>query len=121
MRKAVLAVILVVAFASSPSLAADLVGGPVPAPYCARAVNSPLLRIRSNAELEKAIVDRMDESVYVTESPAWIGSSRPAFVWATEAKLACGKAYGYLKSNYRDDENINKCDCFYSRMHEYMY
>lgn len=120
MRKAGLVSTLLVTFMVSPSLAADLIVGPETAPYCVIAGNSPLFGISSNTELTQAVVARMDESIAVASSLRWINSSRPAFLWATEAKLACGKAYGYLKSNYRDGENISKCDCFYDRMHYYM-
>jgi hypothetical protein len=43
------------------------------------------------------------------------------FLWANEAKAACGIAYGYLKTSYRDDESIGKCGCFYDRMRQYMH
>ena len=62
----------------------------------------------------------MDESIAVASSSEWINSSRPVFVWASETQVACGKAYGYLRTNYRDEDTINKCECFYSRMVEYM-
>ena len=61
-----------------------------------------------------------DADYCVVGSSEWINSSRPVFVWASEAKVACGKAYGYLKTKYRDEDYINKCECFHSRMVEYM-
>ena len=61
------------------------------------------------------------EAVAVADSPQWINSGRPAFVWASEAKVACGKAYGYLQSEYRDEDYLNKCECFHARMVRYMY
>jgi hypothetical protein len=72
------------------------------------------------AELKSEVVRLMDESVAVADSSEWINSSRPVFVWASEAKVACGKAYGYLRTNYKDEDTINKCECFHSRMVEYM-
>ena len=30
-------------------------------------------------------------------------------------------AYGYLKTNYRDEDTLNKCECFHDRMLEYMH
>lgn len=63
----------------------------------------------------------MNEAVGVADSDQWIHSTRPAFVWASEAKVACGKAYGYLRSNYRDEDYLNKCECFHQRMRQYMY
>ena len=87
---------------------------------CALANTSELISIAEDSKLESEVIRLMDESVAVADSAEWINSSRPAFVWASEAKVACGKAYGYLQSSYRDDEYINKCECFHERMVQYM-
>jgi hypothetical protein len=88
--------------------------------YCRVAGTSNLVLTDSDTALKDEVVRLMDEAVAVANSNKWINSSRPAFVWASEAKVACGKAYGYLKTSYRDEEYINKCECFHSRMVEYM-
>jgi hypothetical protein len=88
-------------------------GGSQPAP-------TSLIKRRWNTALKEEVVRLMEEAVAVANSDEWIYSSRPAFVWASEAKVACGKAYGYLKTSYRDEDYINKCECFHSRMVEYM-
>jgi hypothetical protein len=100
-------------------IAADLSTVP-DADYCAVAGTSNLILTENVAELKSEVVRLMDESVAVANSSEWINSSRPVFVWASEAKVACGKAYGYLRTNYKDEDTINKCECFYSRMVEYM-
>lgn len=110
---AVLSLIL----AASAVQAADLY---VDTSYCALVKTSELISIPEDSKLENEVVRLMDESVAVAESSEWINSSRPAFVWASEAKVACGKAYGYLQSSYRDEEYINKCECFHDRMVQYM-
>jgi hypothetical protein len=99
--------------------AADLYAVP-DADYCAVAGTSNLVLTENVAELKSEVVRLMDESVTVADSSEWINSSRPVFVWASEAKVACGKAYGYLRTNYKDEDTINKCECFHSRMVEYM-
>jgi hypothetical protein len=101
------------------SIAADLSAVP-DADYCAVAGTSNLVLTENVVELKSEVVRLMDESVAVANSTEWINSSRPVFVWASEAKVACGKAYGYLKTSYRDEDTINKCECFHSRMVEYM-
>ncbi|MEP9387696.1 hypothetical protein [Mesorhizobium sp. KR9-304] len=101
------------------AVAADLSTG-LDADYCAAAGTSNLVLTENMTDLKGEVVRLMDESVAVASSSEWINSSRPVFVWASEAKVACGKAYGYLRTNYRDDDTINKCECFYSRMVEYM-
>lgn len=106
--------------ASAPAaLSADMMGVPV-ASHCVYADNARLLSIPQNAALTSEVVRLMDEAVAVADDPRWVNSSRPAFVWASEAKAACGIAYGYLKAQYRDDEFLNKCECFHGRMVQYM-
>ncbi len=89
--------------------------------YCRIAGTSNLLLTQDQSTLTSEVVRLMDEAIAVAASDQWVYSSRPAFVWASEAKVACGKAYGYLQSNYRDADNINRCECFHSRMVQYMH
>jgi hypothetical protein len=104
---------------ASRGIAADLYAVP-DVDYCAVAGTSNLVLTENLVELRTEVVRMMDESVAVAKSSEWINSSRPAFVWASEAKVACGMAYGYLRTNYKDEDTINKCECFHSRMLEYM-
>lgn len=99
--------------------AADPVYGQ-PAGQCVYAGDARLLSIPDNARLSSEVVRLMDHAVGVSEDSRWINSSRPAFLWANEAKAACGIAYGYLRAQHRDDEFLNKCECFHARMVEYM-
>ena len=87
---------------------------------CKVAGNAALMSIETDAALTTEVVRLMDESVAVADSDRWIDSSRPAFTWASEAKVACGKAYGYLRGSYRDQEYLEKCECFHARMVQYM-
>ena len=91
-----------------------------PAGYCLQAENAQLLSIPDNARLSGEVVRLMDHAVAVSEDSRWVNSSRPVFVWASEAKTACGIAHGYLKTQTRDDEFLNKCECFHERMVSYM-
>ncbi len=38
------------------------------------------------------------------------------YVWASEAKVQCGIAIGYLKTRTVDADSINKCDAFTARL-----
>lgn len=116
--RSLLAGLCALAFAG-PAIAADLSTAP-DADYCAVAGTSNLVLTENLTELKSEVVRLMDEAVAVANSSEWINSSRPVFVWASEAKAACGKAYGYLKTSYKDEDTINKCECFHSRMVEYM-
>jgi len=118
-RRALVAGFCAVGFIGQ-AVAADLSTVP-DADYCAVAGTSSLILTENMTDLKGEVVRLMDESVAVASSSEWINSSRPVFVWASEAKVACGKAYGYLRTNYRDEDTINKCECFYSRMVEYMH
>lgn len=97
--------------------AADLGAGGA---QCGLATNSALMSEPNNAVLTQDVVRLMNEAVGVADDSRWINSRQPAFTWASEAKVACGKAYGYLKASYRDEDTINKCECFHSRMVQYM-
>ena len=97
--------------------AADLGDGSA---QCALATGSSLLGQETNAALSDEVVRLMNEAVGVADDPRWINSRQPAFTWASETKVACGMAYGYLKASYRDEDSINKCECFHSRMLQYM-
>lgn len=115
LRKVILAAAL--SIAATGLHAADLIGE---GGQCRLVEPSRLLGIETNAELTEEVVKLMSEAVNVADDPTWVDSRRPAFVWASEAKVACGKAYGYLQSQYRDEDYINKCDCFHQRMQHYM-
>lgn len=116
MFKRTLIAVLAILFGHA-AFAADLGNGP----QCVQAGPAQLLSIENNAELTTEVVTLMTEAVNVADSDQWIDSSAPAFTWASEAKVACGKAYGYLQTGYRDDDTINKCECFHNRMRQSMY
>lgn len=100
--------------------AADIIEGPT-GDYCRTVGTSNLVLNDNIVDLKAQVVKLMDESVAAANSSEWINSSRPVFVWASEAKVACGMAYGYLKTNYKDEDTLNKCECFHDRMVEYMH
>lgn len=117
MRKFLIALLTGSAFAGS-AVAADLLPGEA---MCRVVGPSKLLTIESNAQLTDEVVRLMTEAVNVADSEEWISSRAHAFNWASEAKVACGKAYGYLRNDYRDEDYLNKCECFHQRMISYMY
>lgn len=79
-----------------------------------------LLNIDSDESLSSTVVDMMNEAVAVSEDESVIFSRRPAHTWASEAKAACGIAYGYLRADFRDEQHLNKCECFFRRMQHYL-
>lgn len=112
----------IVALAASAGQAADLVVDPVPvARQCDTLDASSLAMERDVVFLTKEVVSRMEHAIAVADDPRWISSTRPTFVWASETKVACGKAYGYLQSGWRDEDYLAKCDCFHARMLRFMH
>ncbi len=95
--------------------AADLGG------YCQLVQPSQLLTIDNNKQLTDAVVQMMSEAVNVADDEKYIVNTSPAFTWASEAKVACGIAYGYLRTSTRDEDYLNRCECFHQRMVSYMY
>jgi hypothetical protein len=107
-------------FVAGPVLAADMMQAYTP-PYC-EADEAPALVTETNiATLKQEVGRLMDEAITVSNDQHWVYSSRPVFVWANEAKYSCGKAYGYLKTSYRDEQNLNNCGCAYERMRSFMH
>lgn len=103
---------------STSAHTADL-GDPFPG-QCRLVQPSALLSITEDAQLSEEVVKLMTEAVNVAENNRYVASTRHAFTWASETKVACGKAFGYLKNKLRDEEYLNKCECFHSRMRQYM-
>lgn len=97
--------------------AADMGSGP----QCVQSTAGRLIAIQALPELTDEVVTLMTEAVNVADSDEWIDSTAPAFTWASETKVVCGKAYGYLQTGYRDEDTINKCECFHGRMRQSMY
>ena len=112
------AVLLVAGMLTSSVLNAADYG--TPGGQCIPLKPAEILNLDDDGELTEEVVRMMNEAVAVSEDPQWIAYSRPTFTWASEAKVACGKAYGYLRSNYRDEQHLNKCECFYKRMQSYL-
>jgi hypothetical protein len=105
---------------SSPSTAADA-AAPVVAgapPYCGILGRSPLLTGDVPA-MERAVSERYAVAVQVSETQELIYSARPTFLWASEAKVACGMAIGYFSTREVNEEAISKCGCFFARMQRY--
>ncbi|OHV81962.1 hypothetical protein [Ensifer sp. LCM 4579] len=111
----------VFALAASAGHAADLIADYAPAAaQCDTLAASSLTVGQDLAFLRSEVVSRMDHAIAVAEDPRWIASTRPTFVWASETKVACGKAYGYLQSGWADGDYLAKCDCFHARMLRFM-
>lgn len=72
---------------------------------------SSLDRDELRTELEK----RYDASLAATLDPAVVNATDTRYIWASEAKVQCAIAIGFLKNGLKDEDSIRKCDAAYLR------
>ena len=65
---------------------------------------------------EAQIQQKYDAALAATQDPALLRANDPRYTWASEAKVQCGIALGYFKSNTRDETSISKCNMAYDMM-----
>jgi OmpA-OmpF porin, OOP family len=66
--------------------------------------------------LRAEIQSRYDAALAVTSGGDLVSADDPRFMWASEAKVQCGIALGFLKSGTRDETSIGKCTDASDRM-----
>lgn len=81
----------------------------------AQTARSPLLEL-DRSELRSQLQSRFDAAVQSAQSAEIKRAEDSRFLWASETKVQCGIALGYLKSGRTDEDSINKCDAFSARM-----
>ncbi len=64
------------------------------------------------AEVER----RYEAGLAMTLDQAIVDANDPRYLWASETKVQCGIAIGYLKSNTRDETSLSKCAMAYDMM-----
>ncbi len=132
---AALAGSLLCSFFVTPGLAADLgyetdhYGGS----SCHLMRRSPLVDLGDAQDIYEAVEQRFQHALDVSLEPGTLASSSARYDWAIEAKIACGKATGYLggaghrgyfhrnvlRRGEINEDMISKCDCYYGRMINY--
>jgi outer membrane protein OmpA-like peptidoglycan-associated protein len=70
----------------------------------------------SLSQLRGEIGQRYADALALSQDPAVVGADDPRFLWATQAKVQCGIALGFLKSGTKDPVSIGKCDDASRRM-----
>lgn len=66
--------------------------------------------------LRGEVQQRYDAALAITVDPSIVSADDPRYIWASEAKVQCGIALGYLKSNTRDETSLSKCYSASDRM-----
>lgn len=77
---------------------------------------SPILDLGSSSAMRGEVTRRYDAALQATLAPEIVRANDERYVWASEAKVACGIAIGYLKSGVVHQDSINKCDDFSRRI-----
>ena len=69
--------------------------------------DSPLLKL-SKDDMRKEVDKRYNEALAKTLAPEVAKANSSVFTWASEAKVACGIAIGFLKTSTVDTGSVNK-------------
>ncbi|NNC60545.1 MAG: OmpA family protein [Erythrobacter sp.] len=78
--------------------------------------DGPSLVSADKDTLRAEIQSRYDAALAVTSGGDLVSADDPRFMWASEAKVQCGIALGFLKSGTRDETSIGKCTDASDRM-----
>ena len=95
--------------------ALTIIGMATPASLAAQNLSQDLATSDTDT-LRGAIQMRYDAALGLTRDNAIIAANDTRYLWASEAKVQCAIALGYLKSSTRDETSISKCDYAYQRM-----
>lgn len=71
---------------------------------------------RPVGELRGEVQSRYDAALAMTTDRSVVAADNNVYAWASEAKVQCGIALGFLKSNSRDAESLRRCDFAYGMM-----
>ena len=67
-------------------------------------------------ELRPEVQRRYDEALAATTNPSVLASLGSTYTYASEAKVWCGIATGFLKSSIRDKESLTRCEKYHRLM-----
>lgn len=87
------------------------IGASVPA--SAQMVDLTSMEVR---DLRPEVERRYDEALAATTNPSVLASLGSNYMYASEAKVWCGIATGFLKNSVRDKESLNRCERYHRLM-----
>ena len=67
-------------------------------------------------DLRPEVERRYDEALAATTNPAVLASLGSGYMYASEAKVWCGIATGFLKNSIRDKESLTRCEKYHRLM-----
>lgn len=67
-------------------------------------------------ELRGEVQKRYDAGVAASIDPSIVSANTNAYTWASETKVQCGIAKGFLKESIKDGESLRRCDFAYGML-----
>src|SRR3546814_2789962 len=61
-------------------------------------------------QLRGVVRTRYDAALATSTAPTVVSADNKVHTWASEAKVQCGIALGFLKSGSKDDHSLRRCD-----------
>jgi outer membrane protein OmpA-like peptidoglycan-associated protein len=83
----------------------------------AQLARSPLLD-GDVSSIRAEVTKRYEAALAATRAREVVAANDVRYTWASEAKVACGIALGFLKTRTVDEDSIDKCDDYARRMEE---
>lgn len=80
----------------------------LPAVAAAQDDSADLMQM-SHSNLRSEIAQRYDAALAVSQEPATVSADSNRYMWASQAKVQCGIALGFLKSSTKDAVSVGKC------------
>lgn len=78
--------------------------------YAQALADLPIDQVRTEVQT------RYDAALALTADRSVVAANSNAYTWASEAKVQCGIAKGFLKSRTKDAESLRRCDFAYGMM-----
>ena len=82
-------------------------------PASAQIVDMTSMEVR---DLRPEVERRYDEALAATTNPAVLASLGSNYIYASEAKVWCGIATGFLKNAIRDNQSLTRCEKYHRLM-----
>ena len=89
-------------------------GSALSAPAFAQSDGEELLQL-GGSQLRGELQTRYDAALTATNDTTVVSADDPRYIWASEAKVQCAIAIGFMKSSTRDETSIRKCGDAYAR------
>ena len=67
-------------------------------------------------ELRGEVQKRYDAGLAASIDPTIVSANSNAYTWASETKVQCGIAKGFLKESIKDGESLRRCDFAYGML-----